>query len=63
MMSKQAKAFTNLFDALDGVPEDRKEKVITAAAEYLQEIRRLQTAGASPEEIRAAGDAIYAKYV
>ena len=62
MMSKQAKAFANLFDALDGVPADRKEKVITAAAEYLQEIRILQAAGASREEIRAAGDAIYAKY-
>lgn len=61
-MSEQAKAFTNLFNALDRVPADRKEKVITAAAEYLQEIRRLRTAGASREEIEAAGDAIYAKY-
>lgn len=62
MMSKQAQSFVNFFDALDRVPADRKEKVVTAAAEYLQEIRRLQAAGASREEIRAAGDAIYAKY-
>lgn len=61
-MSEQAKAFTNLFNALDGVPADREEKVITAAAEYLQEIRTLQAAGASRKEIEAAGDAIYAKY-
>ena len=61
-MSKQAKAFTNLFNALDNVPADRKEKVIAAAAEYLQKIRTLQAAGAKPEEIKAAGDAIYKKY-
>lgn len=61
-MSKQAKAFTNLFNALDNVPADRKEKAIAAAAEYMQEIRTLQAAGASREEIEAAGDAIYKKY-
>lgn len=61
-MSKQAKAFTNLFNALDNVPADRKEKVIAAAAEYMQEIRTLQAAGATSAEIEAAGDAIYKKY-
>ena len=61
-MSKQAKAFANLFNALDNVPADRKEKVIAAAEEYMQEIRTLQAAGAKPEEIKAAGDAIYKKY-
>ena len=61
-MSEQAKAFTNLFNALDRVPADRKEKVIAAALEYLQEIRALQAAGASREEIEAAGDRIRAKY-
>lgn len=61
-MSKQAKVFTNLFNALDNVPADRKEKAIAAAAEYMQEIRTLQAAGAGREEIEAAGDAIYKKY-
>lgn len=61
-MSKQAKAFTNLFNALDNVPADRKEKVIAAAAEYMQKIRTLQAAGATSAEIEAAGDTIYKKY-
>ena len=53
-MSKQAKAFTNLFNALDNVPADRKEKAIAADAEYKKEIHRLQTEEAKQEEIKEA---------
>lgn len=54
--------FAQLLTALDNVPPERRETAITAATEYIQEIRTLQAAGASRGEIEAAGDAIYAKY-
>jgi len=62
-MSEQAKAFTNLFNALDNVPADRKEKAIAAAAECLNTARAMRAAGATREEIEAASDRIAAKYL
>ena len=62
-MSEQAKAFTNLFNTLDGVPADRKEKVITAAAECLNTVQAMRATGATEEEIEAASDRIAAKYL
>lgn len=55
MAAGRAQALTNLFNALDRVPADRRGTAIAAAEKYLQEIRRLEAAGATPEEIKAAG--------
>lgn len=62
MTTGQAQAITNLFNALDRIPASRRGAAIAAAEKYLQEIRRLEAAGATPEEIEAAGDRIRAKY-
>lgn len=62
MTTRQAQAITNLFNALDRVPADRRGAAIAAAEKYLQEIHRLEAAGATPEEVKAAGDRIRAKY-
>lgn len=62
MATGQAKALTNLFNALDNVPADRRGAAIAAAEKYLREIHRLEAAGATPEEIKAAGDRIRAEY-
>ena len=62
MAAGRAQALTNLFNALDRVPADRRGTAIAAAEKYLQEIHRLEAAGATPEEIKAAGDRIRAEY-
>ena len=62
MTAEQAKAIINLFNALDRVPADKRGAAIAAAEKYLQDIRRLEAAGATPEEIKAAGDRIRAEY-
>ena len=61
-MKKQTNSLTNLFDALDRVPEERKEVALTAAVEYLNTIKQMRSAGANTAEIEAAGDLIRAKY-
>lgn len=62
MTTGQAQAITNLFNALDRIPASRRGAAIAAAEKYLQEIRRLEAAGATPEEVKAAGDRIRAEY-
>lgn len=62
MTAEQAKAINNLFNALDRVPADKRGAAIAAAEKYLREIHRLEAAGATPEEIKAAGDRIRAEY-
>lgn len=62
MTAGQAQGITNLFNALDRIPADRRGTAIAAAEKYLQEIRRLEAAGATPEEIKAAGERIRAEY-
>ncbi len=62
MTAEHAKAITNLFNALDRVPADRRGAAIAAAEKYLREIHRLEEAGATPEEVKAAGDRIRAEY-
>ena len=62
MTAGQAQGLINLFNALDGIPADKRGAAIAAAEKYLQEIKALQAAGASPKEIEAAGERIRAEF-
>lgn len=63
MTTGQAQGLMNLFNALDRIPADKRGTAIAAAEKYLQEIHRLEAAGATPEEVKAAGDRIRADYI
>ena len=61
-MKKQTNSITILFEALDSVPESRKEDALTATVEYLETIKQMRSGGSSTAEIKAAENRIWEKY-